>query len=462
MKTGIEYRQSLRDNRETFFEGHQVEDLEAEPALAVAVDQVAHGYDKYYSSAPDARNPLIEAPRSPEQMRERIPLLHEVDLVLNVTYQSLMTLLTAAPKIEKAAPDCYERIQQYVDQAIREDIRITECITDAKGNRSLPPSRQADPDLYVRVVRRNSDGLVIRGAKLHISGASFGHDLMVMPTKNMKSGEEDYAVTCAVPVNSPGVRIVNVTYHPRTKDTRHFPISSKHSMPDGFVIFDDVFVPYERVFLDGQGQFAAVFAHALGLWERLGGMSAMVRQADEMVGLASLVAEANGLLGVSHIREKIDEMAIHATMLRAGLEAALTHAHTTPEGYCYPDELFTNAAKYTGAANFNLMVRHLHDIAGGSVITMPSIGDLENEKIGSLLRKYISTGPDVGAEYRMRLFHAIRDMTADSYGGWHLVTSIQAGGGLYAQRIVTRKHYDFDRARALAAELAGVTDPLRP
>lgn len=461
MKTGMEYRQSLRDGRETFFEGVQVEDLESVPALAVAVDQVADGYDKYYSSAPGARNPLIEAPRSPDQMRERIPLLHEVDLVLNVTYQSLMTLLTAAPKLEKAAPDCYERIQQYVEQAAADDIRITECITDAKGNRSLPPSKQPDPDHYVRVVRRTSDGLVIRGAKLHISGASFGHDLMVMPTKNMKSGEEDYAVTCAVPVNSPGVRIVNVTYHPRGEDIRHFPISSQHSMPDGFVILDDVFVPYERVFLDGQGQFAAVFAHALGLWERLGGMSAMVRQADEMVGLATLVAEANGLLGVSHIREKIDEMAIHATMLRAGLEAALTHAHTTPEGYCFPDELFTNAAKYTGAANFNLMVRHLHDIAGGAVITMPTIGDLENRKVGDHLRKYISTGPDVDAEYRMKLFHAIRDMTADSYGGWHLVTSIQAGGGLYAQRLVTRKHYDFDRARALAAEVAGVSDPRR-
>jgi 4-hydroxybutyryl-CoA dehydratase/vinylacetyl-CoA-Delta-isomerase len=211
--------------------------------------------------------------------------------------------------------------------------------------------------------------------------------------------------------------------------------------------------------LDGQGQFAAVFAHSLGLWERLGGMSGMVRQADEMVGLATLVAEANGLLGVSHIREKIDEMAIHATMLRAGLEAALTHARTTPEGYCFPDELFTNAAKYTGAANFNLMVRHLHDIAGGSVITMPSVGDLENQKVGGHLRKYISTGPDVEAEYRMKLFHAIRDMTADSYGGWHLVTSIQAGGGLYAQRLVTRKHYDFDRVRVLAAELAGVATP---
>ena len=459
MRTGIEYRQSLRDGRETFFEGRQVEDMEAVPALAVAVDQVADGYDKFYSAAPGARNPLMEAPRSPDEMRERIPMLHEVDLLLNVTYQSLMTLLTAAPKLEKSAPDCYERIQHYVEQTIRDDIRIAECITDAKGNRSLPPSKQPDPDMYVRVVARKSDGLVIRGAKLHISGASFGHDLMVMPTKNMKSGEEDYAVACAVPVNSPGVRIVNVTPHPRTDDVRHFPISSKRSMPDGFVIFDEVFVPYERVFLDGQGQYAAVFAHSLGLWERLGGMSAMVRQADEMVGLATLVAEANGLLGVSHIREKIDEMAIHATMLRAGLEAALTHAHTTPEGYCFPDELFTNAAKYTGAANFNLMVRHLHDIAGGAVITMPSLGDLENDKVGDQLRKYISTGPEVDAEYRMKLFHAIRDMTADSYGGWHLVTSIQAGGGLYAQRLVTRKHYDFDRARALAAELAGVDGP---
>ncbi len=458
MKTGAEYRESLRDGRETFFEGIQVEDLESVPALAVAIDQVAEGYDKYYSSAPGATNPLMAAPRSSDEMRDRIPLLHEVDLVLNVTYQSLMTVLTAAPKLEQsAAPECYERIQAYAEQALVDDIRITECITDAKGNRSLPPSKQHDPDMYTRVVRRGSDGLVIRGAKLHISGASFGHDLMVMPTKNMKSGEEDYAVTCAVPVNSPGVRIVNVTYHPRSDDVRHFPISSKHSMPDGFVIFDDVFVPYERVFLDGQGQFAAVFAHSLGLWERLGGMSAMVRQADEMVGLATLVAEANGLQGVSHIKEKIDEMAIHATMLRAGLEAALSNAHTTPEGYCFPDELFTNAAKYTGAANFNLMVRHLHDIAGGSVITMPSVGDIENERVGDHLRKYISTGPDIDAEYRMRLFHSIRDMTADSYGGWHLVTSLQAGGGLYAQRLVTRRHYDFERARSLAAELAGVT-----
>src|SRR5205814_8308493 len=112
--------------------------------------------------------------------------------------------------------------------------------------------------------------------------------------------------------------------------------------------------------------------------EGLGGGVGVVRPGDELVGLAPLVAEADGLGGVSHIREKIGEMAIHATLLRAGMEAALSHAASTPEGYFYPDELFTNAAKYQGAAEFGRMVRHLHDIAGGAVLTTPSMADLEN------------------------------------------------------------------------------------
>lgn len=192
---------------------------------------------------------------------------------------------------------------------------------------------------------------------------------MVMPTKSMKPGEEDYAIACAVPVNSPGVHVTNTTYHPRGGDIRDYPVSSRVSIPDSMVIFDDVFVPDERVFLDGQTADAAVFAHSLGLWERLGGVSIMVIQADELVGLAHLIAEANGLSRVPHVREKIDEMMIHATLLRAGLEAALLHARATPDGYYYPDDMYTNVTKYQGAANFSTMVRHLHDIAGGAVVT---------------------------------------------------------------------------------------------
>jgi len=459
MLTGEQYLASLDDGRATFFEGRRVDDLLMEPAFATPAYAIARGYDRWYSAEPGAVNPLVLAPRSAAELRERADVIGAVDLALNVTYQSLMTLLTASGRLRGADPVELARMAAYVDDAMARDIRIAECITDAKGDRSVPPGKQDDPDAYVRVVHREAAGVVIRGAKLHISAASLCHDLLVMPTKAMKPGEGDYAITCAVAVNSPGVRIVNTTYHPKGDDVRHYPVSSRLSMPDGFVVFDDVFVPIERVFLDGDTHNASVFAHSLGLWERLGGITAMVRQADELVGLAQLIAEANGLAGISHIREKIDEMAIHATLLRAGMEAALVHAATTPDGFFYPDELFTNAAKYQGAAQFGRMVQHLHDIAGGAVLTAPTIADLENPETGRFVEKYLNGSTAVAAEDRLRLFHAIRDLTADAYGGWHLVTNLQSGGGLYAQRLVTRRHYDMDRARALAREAAGLADP---
>lgn len=456
MRTGQQYLDSLDDGRLTYLNGRNVAKLLDEPAFEVPATAIAAGYDASYSEEPDAINPHILAPRSIDEMREKAETAPHMDVAISVTYQSLMTLLTASPRLVELDPVYQDRIKMYVDESIRNDIRIDECITDAKGNRSLSPGRQPDPDSYVHVVDRRTDGVVIRGAKLHITAAAMCHEHLVMPTKAMKPGEEDYAIVCAVPANAPGVRTINTTYHPDLADNRHFPVSRRASMPDAMVVFDDVFVPYDRVFLDGEVSKAAVFAHSLGLWERLGGLSFMVRQADELVGLAQLVAEANGLAGVSHIREKIDEMAIHATLLRAGLEAAISNGESTPEGYFYPNELYTNAAKYQGAALFSTMTRHLHDIGGGAILTAPTLGDLDNSETRSYVEKYMATGTNFTAEQRMRLFHAIRDTTADAYGGWHLVTNIQSGGGLYAQRIVTRRHYDMDRAKQYASEAAGI------
>jgi len=172
--------------------------------------------------------------------------------------------------------------------------------------------------------------------------------------------------------------------------------------------------------------------------------------------LALLIADANGLSRVAHVREKIDDLAIHATMLRAGLEAAVSNAHATPEGFYYPDELFTNAAKYHGATAYGTMIRHLLDIAGGSTSTVPSMADFDNADVGAALRKYMSTSNGVDGEYRARLFLAIRNLTSDEFGGWRLVALLQSGGGLYAQRIVARGKYDFDAARARGLRAAGL------
>ena len=455
MMTGDEYRASLDDGRATYFEGKQIFDLPGHPILGITVDSAAAGYDRFYDPALGAVGAFMAVPGSAKELREQVELHESVDLLTHVTYASIMTLLTAADRIEAKLPDEAQRIRAWVKDAQQRDVRITQCITDAKGDRSRRPGNQDDPDAYVRVIERRSDGIVIRGAKLHISAASMGHELMTIPTKSMKPGEDQYAVACMVPVGAPGVKIINTTYAPRHADTRDFPMSGNHHTPEGFVIFDDVFVPNERVFLAGEHpEFAAVFAHSLGLWERLGGLAAFVSGYDRLVGFAQLIAEANGLERVGHIKEKISDMMINATLIRASLEAAIENCSITSDGAAFPSELYTNVGKYHGAANYALMVRHLHDIAGGSILTAPGMADLDNEQTGHLVRKYMGTMQSVDGIYRSKLFHAIRDYTADALGGWYAVTNLQAGGGLYAQRIVSRLHYDLEHAKKLALEAA--------
>lgn len=198
----------------------------------------------------------------------------------------------------------------------------------------------------MRVVERSADGVVIRGAKLTHHRRFVRHELMTIPTTAMKGREEDYSIAALIPVNAPGVKIITTSYATRHADLRDLPVSGHEHFPEGFVIFDDVFVPNERILLDGETESAAVFAHSLGLWERLGGLGSMAHGADVPVGLAQLIAPANGLTKVGHIKEEIAEMIIHATVVRACLEAALSHAEVGALGAVFPDQLFTNAGKY--------------------------------------------------------------------------------------------------------------------
>jgi 4-hydroxybutyryl-CoA dehydratase/vinylacetyl-CoA-Delta-isomerase len=455
MKTGEQYLESIDDGRKVWFEGELVERVADHPILGQSARLIAEGYDKVYDPTGD-HSPFSDVPKDATGLREHIDFVHDMGMLAHVTYTSIMTLLTAAGRLMDSCPEEVERINAFVERARAEDLRITQCITDAKGHRRVRPGKQDDPDSYLHVVERRDDGVVVRGAKLHITAASLGHELMVIPTKGMKPGEEDYAIACMIPVNAPGVKFVDVSYAPRNADPGDFPVSGPASYPESFVILDDVFVPTERIFLDGQVQYATVFAHALGLWERLGGLSSMADGADLLVGLAQLIAQANGTEGVAHVRDKIDDMIIHATLVRASLEAAITHCHVGDNGAAFPDELYTNAGKYHAASNYDMLVQHLHDIAGGSIVTAPSLADLRNPEIGPAVRKYMQANPEFDGEVRLRLFHLIRDLTADTYGGWRLVTNIQAGGGLYAQKIVTRKWYPMDAAVAKAKELVGV------
>ena len=456
MLTGQEYRASLDDGRQVYYDGERVA-VHEHPIFTRAIAVAADGYDRFYDEKPEAISSYLNTPSTIDEMWEHANT--KVDPLTSTSYSSLMTLLTSADRIESIRPEGSAAIRDYVKKIQQQDLRIVECITDAKGDRGRRPGQQEDKDAYLRVVEQRADGVVIRGAKLHISSAAIAHELMTIPTKAMKPGEEEYAIACAVPVNAPGVKIINVTSEPLGADLADAPISADAHSPMGFVIYDDVFVPNERIFLNGETAAAASFAHSLGLWVRINGLKNMADEADVMVGFAQLIAEANGLERVAHIKDKIAEMVIHATLIRATLEAAIANSDISPEGVVVPDELYANAGKYQGATYRGAMIQQIQDIAGGSLVTAPSTKDLANPEVGDAVRKYMGTKQSIDGAYRTKLFLALRDFAASGYAGHHAVSTIQAGGGLFAQRVVTRSRYDMEKARTLALARAGLDDP---
>lgn len=460
MMTGQQYLASLRDERRVFLDGERVLDVTAHPGLGAAARIVARGYDDLHVDGPDARNPAFTVPRTVEELRARCDLLVEHDVTLSLSAVA-MALLSAGPTLAATDPAVGDRIEAWFADCAARDVRFAELITDAKGDRTLPPSKQDDPDLYVRVVGRDRTGVVVRGAKFHITAGPLVHELVVLPTKRMRAGEEDYAIACAIPADAPGVTQITSSHHARHGHPRDKPVSAAVALPDSMVVLDDVHVPYERVFLDGDVANSALVAHSLGLWERLSGVAHMAHLGDQLAGLAQLIAEANGTAGIGHIKDKITDIVLYATMTRACLEAALGNVTASGDGadvggVLVPSELYTNAGKLHAATGYARVVRHLHDIAGGTVVTGPSFADLENPETGPLVAKYLRGAAGVAAEDRLALFHAIHNMTADEWGGREAVSWLQSGGGLFAQRTVTRHHYDMDGATAAARRLAGL------
>src|SRR4051812_29114092 len=434
MMTGEQYRASLLDGRQCYLDGELIKDPSDHPLLKTAVDSVAGTYDRFYDPAPDAFHPMYTIPRSREDMEERVKALGQSDITAGTT-AACMALVEVAPELGKLRPEYRERVYEFFEWCKTNDVRCSEAITDAKGHRKKRPSQQDDPDAYVRVVDRQRDGIVIRGAKLHITGAPLVHEQVVLPTKSMKPGEEDYAVACSVPSNAEGLKIVNTTNAPRGgEDLRHFPISSRSNMPEGLLVFDDVFVPNERVFLDGEVSHAASLAHALGLWERSNAVAYSGSSADRLVGLAALLAEMNGAGDRADIRDMLSELAIYATMCRAGWEAAMKNAIQNEDGTFSPASIYISASKFYNAELHGKMVDLLHDIAGALLVTCPTMADYDNPEIGSDLREHLAGDSGWSAEDRMKLLHYVRDLTADTYGGGIAVTQPLARGGPEAQR----------------------------
>ena len=459
------YVQSLNDGRVTYWDGERIDDITQHPRFAVPIAVASSDYRHadperseimtYVTETGERAHRVFQIPRDEDDLIKRVRMMDNMSIVGGVT-GVMMALMSVKDDIAQVNEQYAANIERLYHHVRDNDLRAAEVITDPKGDRSRRAHEQDDPDLYVRIVRRTNEGIVVRGAKLHISAASLVHELVVMPTKGMRQDETDYAVSFSVPVNTPGVKIINRGFAPAHLNEFDYPASAHHSMPEGFVVFDDVLVPWDRVFLAGETQLASRLAQSLGLWERTGGLVAAVNESRMFVGLAALISEMQGKDRDAHIQSTLAELICYAQMLHMSLDYACANFETATGGMVYPNTLAVNAAKYYYAANYHTMVKYVQDLSGGLVVTLPTEADLRNPETGHYIRKYLTTKSSVDVETRMRVYNLIRDITADALGGWRLVVALQAGGGLAAQRTMMNRIYDVAGAKAMALRAAGV------
>ncbi len=464
MRTAEQYLDGLRDEREVYYRGERVTDVVGHPELGIAA---RHGaLDFAFAEEPenadlavtDGYSTYYHLPRNGADLRRRSALIEQataygatlVILVKEIGTDALFALHRVTHGTEG-----YKRVEEYHRRCREGDLALAVAQTDVKGDRSKGPSAQADPDLYVRVVDRRPDGVVVRGAKIHTSCTPNVDEVIVIPTRALAEGEEDWAIAFAVPVATPGVKLFCSDFLHSDADPWTRPVSSRHKMIETLTVFDDVFVPNERIFLDGDAKRAGRLALEFVEYHRFTAVSYKLPLVDVLVGLAIALAEANGIARASHVRDKLVALVGYAETVRGLTHLAADRFRVDePTGIAYPDPMTTNIAKWTFARDYHAAVEKVIDIAGGLLATGPGGADWRSDEIRPYLEKYLA-GATPAAE-RMALMNLASDLLAREYAGYQSVLAVHAEGSLEAEKLMIARSYDPKPALAYARKLAGL------
>ncbi|WP_232665730.1 4-hydroxyphenylacetate 3-hydroxylase N-terminal domain-containing protein [Pseudonocardia sp. TRM90224] len=475
LRTAKEYAEGLRDGRRVHFRGERVPDVTEHPVIGVAVRHAATDFEmaedpRYRELAVVAGehgefSRYFEEPRTGADLRRRSELIAEatargrtlVPLVKEIGTDALFALLRVAPQVDAAHGTTYTgRVRAFLDRCRDGDLTMSVAQTDVKGDRMLGPSAQPDPDAYLHVVERRPDGIVVRGAKVHTSCTPNVDELIVLPTRAMGPADTDYAVSFAVPIDTPGLVLVASPYGGVGAETFDAPISSRHKMMETVTIFEDVFVPNERVFLAGEAEFSGPLALAFVEYHRFTAVSYKLPLVDALIGAAALLADINGIRKAGHVRDKLVRLISYAETLRALVEAAADRAVMDECGLAVPDPLTTNIAKSHFAHGYHDAVQDVQDMAGALLVTAPSAADFRSSETGDLLRRYLSGRAGHDGEERVRVMNMVSDLTTGDFGGYHAVLAIHAEGSLEAEKLMIARSYRAERAVSYARELAGI------
>lgn len=476
LRTPQGYKASLQDDRVIYYKGERVEDVTTHPTLRVAVNHASIDYEmaenpRYRDLAivqdPETGEPIsryYHLPRNSDDLLKRSQLIEAatslgrtlVVLIKEIGTDALFALhMLARYMDDHHHTDYLTRVKRFYRHCAENDLAVAVAQTDVKGDRSRAPSAQDHPDYYVRIVEERSDGIVVRGAKIHTSVLTNANEVIVLPTRNMAEADKDYAVAFAIPANTPGLKMICSPYGPPQENTFDHPITSQHKMMETLTVFDDVFVPRDRVFLQKEWQYAGVLAKTFVEFHRFTAISYKLPLTDALVGAAQLIAEYNGLTRAGHIREKITRLIAYTETLRALTTQAALECRIAEEDIAVPSPLLVNIAKLHFAENYHRMIALLQDISGGILVTAPGVEALQHPETGPYVEKYLG-GADVSAAERLRALSMISDLTASDFGGYQEVLAIHAEGSIEAEKMTIHREYNFQKSLELAKYIAGL------
>lgn len=481
LMTGEQYIESMRKlHMQVYMFGEKLDNPVDHPILRPSLNSVRMTYD--LAQMPEYQDVMTAISPETGERINRFTHIHRSpeDLVKKVKMQRLLGQKTASCfqrcvgmdafnaiystsfEVDKAYGTHYhENFKKFMLYCQEKDFTVDGAMTDPKGDRNLPPHKQADPDLFLHVVERRSDGIVVRGAKAHQTGIINSQEVVVMPTISMGPDDKDYAVSFAVPTDTKGITLIIGRQSCDTRKMENSPMDTGNEEFGGveaLVVFDDVFVPNERIFLNGEHEFAGMLVERFAGYHRQSYGGCKVGVGDVLIGAAAVAAEYNGVAKASHIKDKLIEMThLNETLYCCGI-ACSSEGRPTESGNYLIDLLLANVCKQNITRFPYEITRLAEDIAGGLVVTAPSEKDLRSPAVGHLVDKYFRGVSNVSTENRLRILRLIENLTLGTAAVGYRTESMHGAGSPQAQRIMISRQGNLAMKKELAKQLAHIKE----
>lgn len=480
LKTGKQYIESLKElNLKVYMFGELIEDPINHPIIKPSVNSVAMTYDlahdpehedlmTAYSNLTGERiNRFTHLHQSTDDLRKKVKMQRLLGQKTASCFQRCVGMdafnavySTSYEVDQKYGTEYHKNFVEYLKFVQDQDLTVDGAMTDPKGDRSLAPSKQEDPDLFLRVVERRTDGIVVRGAKAHQTGAVNSHEHLIMPTIAMGEDDKDYALAFAVPSDAEGILMI---YGRQSCDTRRLEEGADLDLgnkqfggQEALVIFNDVFVPNDRIFLNGEVDFAGMLVERFAGYHRQSYGGCKVGVGDVLIGAAALAAEYNGVEKASHIKDKLIEMThLNETLYCCGI-ACSSEGYPTEAGNYQIDLLLANICKQNVTRFPYEIARLAEDIAGGLMVTMPSEKDFNHPEVGDLCKKYFKGTNKVPTMDRMRVLRLVENLTLGTAAVGYRTESMHGAGSPQAQRIMISRQSNLQHKKDLARKISGI------